>query len=101
MPAATAATVRARTWPTAEPSETPMPDIPMTPDSPAPYTAYSYLPPGSFPEFELTPEFSRVLAYTGAKLTPEQAARSRSMLRDSLVTSPHDDPVRVPQGIEP
>jgi membrane dipeptidase len=61
-----------------------------------PYTAYSYLPPGSFASFELTPESGRVPPYQGARLTPEQAARSHALLRDSLVISLHDHPVRFP-----
>jgi membrane dipeptidase len=65
-----------------------------------PYTAYSYLPPGSFPEFELAPEFGRVPPYAGAGLRGEQAERSRSLLRDSLVISLHDHPVRFPQDME-
>src|SRR5580704_15824342 len=61
-----------------------------------PYTAYSYLPAGSFPGFELTPEFGRVPPYVGTRLTQEQEARSRSLLGDSLVISLHDHPVRFP-----
>ncbi len=61
-----------------------------------PYTAYSYLPAGSFADFELTPEFGRVPPYAGARLTAEQAARSAALLRDSLVISLHDHPVRFP-----
>jgi membrane dipeptidase len=77
-----------------------MPDMPVTQPSAAPYTAYSYLPPGSFPEFELAPEFGRMPPYAGARLTPEQAERSRSLLRDSLVISLHDHPVRFPRDME-
>jgi membrane dipeptidase len=62
----------------------------------APYTAYSYLPPGTLPDFELTPEFGRVPQYAGPALTAEQAARSAGLLRDSLVISLHDHPVRFP-----
>ena len=57
-----------------------------------PYTAYSYLPPGSFPGFELTPEFGRVPPYAGARLTPEQAARSRR----AAARQPGDQPARSP-----
>jgi membrane dipeptidase len=60
------------------------------------YVAYSYLPAGTFPEFELTPEFGRVPPYAGAALTGEQAQRSAALLRDSLVISLHDHPVRFP-----
>jgi membrane dipeptidase len=65
-----------------------------------PYSAYSYLPPGSFPEFELTLESGRVPPYAGARLTPQQAERSRSLLSDSLVISLHDHPVRFPRDME-
>ena len=61
-----------------------------------PYLAYSYLPAGTLPAFELAPEFGRVPAYRGAALTAEQAARSAALLRDSLVISLHDHPVRFP-----
>ena len=64
------------------------------------YTAYSYLPPGTLPELELAAEFGRVPPYAGPSLTPEQAARSRALLRDSLVISLHDHPVRFPADME-
>jgi membrane dipeptidase len=64
------------------------------------YRAYSYLPDGSFPAFELAPEFGRVPAYQGAGLTAEQAGRSARLLRDSLVISLHDHPVRFPRDME-
>jgi membrane dipeptidase len=70
-----------------------MTEIPATEP---PYRAYAYLPAGSFPEFVLTPEFGRVPPYAGARLTAEQHARSRALLRDSLVISLHDHPVRFP-----
>ena len=60
------------------------------------YTAYSYLPAGTLPEFKLTPEFGRVAPYQDARLTAEQAERSAALLRDSLVISLHDHPVRFP-----
>lgn len=66
----------------------------MTTDQP--YTAYSYLPAGTLPGFELAAEFGRVPPYGGAALTGEQAERSRTLLRDSLVISLHDHPVRFP-----
>ncbi len=71
-----------------------------TPDTAAPYAAYSYLPPGSFPGFELTPEFGRVPAYAAAGLTAAQSERSGQLLRDSLVISLHDHPVRFPRAME-
>jgi membrane dipeptidase len=64
-----------------------------------PYTAYSYLPDGTLATFELTPEFGRVAPYAGAQLTGGQAERSRALLRDSLVISLHDHPVRFPHDM--
>jgi membrane dipeptidase len=64
------------------------------------YTAYSYLTPGAdYRVFELTPELGRVPAYQ-AGLTEEQAARAAALLRDSLVISLHDHPVRFPARME-
>ena len=63
------------------------------------YTAYSYLPDGTLATFELTPEFGRVAPYAGAQLTGGQAERSRALLRDSLVISLHDHPVRFPHDM--
>jgi len=64
------------------------------------YTAYSYLTPGEdFAEFELTPEFGRVPPYR-AGLTAEQEKRAQRLLRDSLVISLHDHPVRFPLRME-
>ena len=60
------------------------------------YRAYSYLPAGTLPEFDLSPEFGRVPPYQGAPLTAEQSRRSAALLRDSLVISLHDHPVRFP-----
>jgi membrane dipeptidase len=65
-----------------------------------PYTAYSYLPAGTLPRFDLTPEFGRVAGYAGPVLPPEQAGRSRRLLRDSLVISLHDHPVRFPRDMQ-
>ena len=65
-----------------------------------PYTAYSYLRAGEdYPSFELSPEFGRVPPYA-AGLTAEQERRSRELLRDSLVISLHDHPVRFPARME-
>ena len=64
------------------------------------YTAYSYPTAGEdFPRFELAPEFGRVPAYA-AGLSDEQAARAAGLLRDSLVISLHDHPVRFPARME-
>jgi membrane dipeptidase len=65
------------------------------PDQPG-YAAYSYLPAGTLPEFALAPEFGRVPAYAGARLSAGQAERSAALLHDSLVISLHDHPVRFP-----
>ena len=65
-----------------------------------PYRAYSYLPGESFPSFDLAPEFGRVPPYRGAELTAEQASQSRQILRDSLVISLHDHPVRFPRDMQ-
>jgi len=62
---------------------------------------YPYLTPGTdYPVFELTPEFGRVPAYAGADLTAEQEQRAQRLLRDSLVISLHDHPVRFPLRME-
>jgi membrane dipeptidase len=67
---------------------------------PATYTAYSYLEPGTeIPVFDLAPEFGRVPPYQGG-LTSEQAERAAALLRDSLVISLHDHPVRYPARME-
>ncbi|HUZ26569.1 MAG TPA: membrane dipeptidase [Streptosporangiaceae bacterium] len=64
------------------------------------YTAYSYLAPGEdFPRFELTPEFGRVPPYD-AGLTAEQRERAGRLLRDTMVISLHDHPVRFPARME-
>jgi membrane dipeptidase len=60
------------------------------------YTAYSYLPAGTLSEWKLTPEFGRVPPYQGTRLTAEQTQRSAALLRDSMVISLHDHPVRFP-----
>jgi membrane dipeptidase len=62
--------------------------------------AYPYLTPGAdYPVFELAPEFGRVPAYAG-DLTPVQEERARRLLRDSLVISLHEHPVRFPLRME-
>jgi membrane dipeptidase len=64
------------------------------------YTAYSYLAAGEdFPRFELAPEFGRVPSYA-AELTAAQQERAAALLRDSLVISLHDHPVRFPLRME-
>jgi membrane dipeptidase len=63
-----------------------------------PYVSYSYLPAGELESFDLAPEFDRVPAYDG-RLTPEQDERAGRLLRDSLVISLHDHPVRFPRDM--
>jgi membrane dipeptidase len=64
-----------------------------------PYSAYSYLPADEIRRFELAPEFGRVPSYT-AGLTAAQDERASALLRDSLVISLHDHPVRFPLRME-
>ncbi len=63
------------------------------------YAAYSYLREGEIPRFELAPEFGRVPPYA-AGLTAAEEARARALLRDSVVISLHDHPVRFPLRME-
>jgi membrane dipeptidase len=63
------------------------------------YTAYSYLDSGEITQFELAPEFGRVPPYD-AGLTAQQQHRAQALLRDSLVISLHDHPVRFPARME-
>ena len=66
----------------------------------APYTAYSYLRAGEdYPSFDLAPEFGRVPPYA-AELTEAERRRAGELLRDSLVISLHDHPVRFPARME-
>jgi membrane dipeptidase len=66
----------------------------------APYTAYSYLRAGEdYPSFDLAPEFGRVPPYA-AELTEAERRRAAELLRDSLVISLHDHPVRFPARME-
>ena len=64
-----------------------------------PYAAYSYLPADEIRRFELAPEFGRVPSYA-AGLTAAQDERASALLRDSLVISLHDHPVRFPLRME-
>jgi membrane dipeptidase len=63
-----------------------------------PYLSYSYLPPGTLEPVDLAPEFDRVPAHDGG-LTAEQSERADRLLRDSLVISLHDHPVRFPRDM--
>ena len=64
----------------------------------AAYTSYSYLPPQEVPSFDLDPEFDRVPPYDGG-LDADQRVRADGLLRDSLVISLHDHPVRFPRDM--
>jgi membrane dipeptidase len=65
-----------------------------------PYTAYSYLTPGAdFRSFELAPEFGRVPPYA-AGLSDQDEQRAARLLRDNVVISLHDHPVRFPLRME-
>jgi membrane dipeptidase len=67
---------------------------------PGPYTAYSYLTPGTdFRTFEFAPEFGRVAPYQ-AGLTEAEEQRASRLLRDSMVISLHDHPARFPLRME-
>ncbi len=70
----------------------------MQPEPP-PYTAYSYLREQEIPRFELAPEFGRVPPYA-AGLTTAERQRAAALLRDSMVISLHDHPVRFPLRME-
>jgi membrane dipeptidase len=64
-----------------------------------PYTSYDYLDKGvDIPTFTLAPEFDRVAPYDGA-LSADEAERSQRLLRDSIVVSLHDHPVRFPNDM--
>jgi membrane dipeptidase len=77
-----------------------MADASRPPHPARPYTAYSYLTPGAdFRSFELAPEFGRVAAYQ-AGLTEAEEQRAARLLRDSVVISLHDHPVRFPLRME-
>ncbi|MCW2938971.1 MAG: Zn-dependent dipeptidase microsomal dipeptidase [Actinomycetia bacterium] len=62
----------------------------------APYQSYGYLTPGvDFPAFDLAPEFGRIPPYA-AGLTEPERGRAERLLRDNIVISLHDHPVRFP-----
>jgi membrane dipeptidase len=63
------------------------------------YRSYDYLTPGvDLPVFKLAPEFDRVPPYSGG-LNPAERSRAERLLRDSLVISLHDHPVRFPDDM--
>jgi membrane dipeptidase len=59
------------------------------------YESYGYLEPGELPAFDLAPEFGRVPAYE-AGLSEQDRTRADRLLRDTIVISLHDHPVRFP-----
>jgi membrane dipeptidase len=64
-----------------------------------PYRSYGYLRPGvDFPAFELAPEFNRVQPYAG-ELSTDDRSRTARLLRDNIVISLHDHPVRFPDDM--
>jgi membrane dipeptidase len=81
-------------------AESPPSPPPGGPGAESGYTAYSYLTAGEdFRSFELAPEFGRVPPYA-AGLTDEHRRRASRLLRDSIVISLHDHPVRYPLRME-
>ncbi|MEV6866655.1 membrane dipeptidase [Streptosporangium subroseum] len=64
-----------------------------------PYQSYGYLTPGvDLPVFELAPEFDRVPPYADG-LGAGDRSRAERLLRDSVVISLHDHPVRFPDDM--
>jgi membrane dipeptidase len=60
------------------------------------YESYGYLTPGvDFPAFDLAAEFGRVPPYAGG-LSARDRERADRLLRDNIVISLHDHPVRFP-----
>jgi membrane dipeptidase len=60
------------------------------------YESYGYLTPGTdFPAFDLAPEFGRVPPYAAEPSAPDRERADR-LLRDNIVISLHDHPVRFP-----
>src|SRR5487761_2725335 len=67
--------------------------------SKAPYTSYSYLPENErFDTIKLASEFSRVAPYEGA-LKAEDKARAERLMRENIIISLHDHPVRFPDDM--
>jgi membrane dipeptidase len=64
-----------------------------------PYRSYGYLEGGvDLPVFELSSEFGRVAPYQGG-LSTEELARATQLLRENIVISLHDHPVRFPNDM--
>lgn len=63
------------------------------------YTSYGYLNPGEdFPVFKLAPEFDRVPHYQ-ANLTADEKKRVELLIKNNVVISLHDHPVRFPDDM--
>ena len=64
-----------------------------------PYLSYDYLTAGvDFLNFELAPEFDRVPPYR-AEINSDDRARAARLLRENIVISLHDHPVRFPNDM--
>jgi membrane dipeptidase len=64
-----------------------------------PYLSYGYLEAGvDLPVFELSTEFGRVAPYQGG-LSLDEQARTTRLLRENIVISLHDHPVRFPSDM--
>lgn len=63
-----------------------------------PYESYGYLTPGELPVFELSPEFSRVKPYD-SPVSELERDRAERLLRENVVVSLHDHPVRFPDDM--
>jgi len=64
-----------------------------------PYISYGYLTPGvDLPTFELAPEFGKYPPYAGDLSSADQL-RANQLLRDNIVISLHDHPVRFPDDM--
>lgn len=62
------------------------------------YRSYGYLPEGTLEDFDLEAEFDRVPPHD-LGLDTEQAERAERLLRESMVISLHDHPVRFPRDV--
>jgi membrane dipeptidase len=64
-----------------------------------PYVSFGYLTAGvDLPTFLLAPEFGRVAPYEST-MSPEELSRAEKLLRESIVISLHDHPVRFPDDM--
>lgn len=64
-----------------------------------PYASYGYLTPGEdLPTFTLSPEFHRVAPYE-SPVSEAERERAAQLMRDNIVVSLHDHPVRFPDDM--